>query len=79
MALVVVGEVKASMESVVQDSAYLLVSPLRRDFGDDGVDIYICVEPPYAANFAPPWHYGGLVPVAVFQVRRNAFARAPLL
>ena len=79
VALVVVGEVKASMESVVQDSAYLLVSPLRRDFGDDGVDIYMCVEPPYAANFAPPWHYGGLVPVAVFQVRRNAFARAPLL
>ena len=70
VALVVVGEVKAAMEEVVMDSAHLLVSPLRRDFGDDGVDVYLCVNAPYAVKFAPPWHYGGLVPAAVFQVRR---------
>ena len=71
VALVVVGEVKAAMEEVVMDSAHLLVSPLRRDFGDDGVDVYLCVNTPYAVKFAPTWHYGGLIPAAVFEVRRT--------
>jgi hypothetical protein len=39
VALVVVGELKASMEPAVMDSAFHLTTPLRRDFGDDGVDV----------------------------------------
>ena len=68
MALVVVGQLKAAKEAVVMDSAHLLVSPLRRDFGDDGVDVYLCVDSPHAPEFAPPWKYGGLQPAAVLQV-----------
>ena len=68
VALVVVGQLKAAKEAVVMDSAHFLVSPLRRDFGDDGVDVYLCVDSPHAPEFAPPWTYGGLQPAAVFQV-----------
>ena len=64
-----VGQLKAAREAVVMDSAHMLVSPLRRDFGDDGVDVYLCVDSPHGAEFAAPWKYGGLQPTAVFQVR----------
>ena len=69
VALVVVGQLKAAKEAVVVDSAHLLLAPLRRDFGDEGVDVYLCVDTPHAAEFAAPWQYGGLQPAAVFQVR----------
>jgi hypothetical protein len=75
VALVVVGQLKAAKEAVVMNSAHLLVSPLRRDFGDDGVDVYLCVDSPHAAEFAPPWKYGGLVPAAIFQVRTTVMPK----